>query len=350
MTSTPKLTLETVLDETRVSRDVDARREAQRSASRRSASRPSQGAQAFSSTLFLEFLRRSHCEENLDFILATDPYLAAAESPRFQLQGWDRAVYSQFIRRDSPRECNLPQHIRETFDVCHNSNTAPSRHNIEAARQHVLALLRDAFSKFRDRQRRCSLPQCTSCDRRVSGLSPPAPCAFDRQFAAGKLQYHNNSSYFGDCALDDEEDEDEDDTSNTGRSNDKDYGQVLVDDDDLDDSTDHGNRVLVDLGTDGSLVTTTLNTRDSTGTSPGPTSILASPVITAATATNAALGSDRNVAAANSSLPSTPSSSFSTSSSAGFGSLKLKHTGKKLVNKFKFRRSSSGSSGSSINP
>lgn len=116
-------------------------------------------AQAFSFAAFRDFLRKSHCDENLDFILATDAFVgadAALTEADFPLKPWTDNVYSQFIRRDSPRECNLPQGIRECFDRCHATQSAPDRAHIRSARQHVITLLRDAFTRFLDRQRRCS--------------------------------------------------------------------------------------------------------------------------------------------------------------------------------------------------
>ncbi|CAL9735143.1 hypothetical protein MOSE0_G07976 [Monosporozyma servazzii] len=113
---------------------------------------------------FNNFLVRTHCEENLEFFIMTRQFLlnddkkslrssnVSAVSSRnyssFDLELWDDQIYSIFIKVDSPKECNLPQYIRELFDDCHNKNNPPRQVCIIQAIQHILGLLLDAYKRF----------------------------------------------------------------------------------------------------------------------------------------------------------------------------------------------------------
>lgn len=111
---------------------------------------------------FHDFLKSTHCDENLQFILITDSFVSDeyhTPAERFPLKLWNNSVYLQFLKQDSPQECNLPQDIREVFDRCYNSQTAPSKESIMAARQHIWALLQDAFNKFH-RKIKCDVEGC----------------------------------------------------------------------------------------------------------------------------------------------------------------------------------------------
>ena len=112
---------------------------------------------------FYKFLKRSHCEENLEFYRAAKRFLVDHGSSEELSRGrsgylnsihasdlsiWEEEVYEKFIKADSPLECNFPQHIRETFDSYHERGLTPSREDVAGAIDHVLKQLRDAFSKY----------------------------------------------------------------------------------------------------------------------------------------------------------------------------------------------------------
>ena len=112
---------------------------------------------------FYNFLKRSHCEENLEFYRAAKRFLVDHGNSERLSRGrsgyldsihasdssvWEEEVYEKFIRADSPLECNFPQHIRDTFDLYHERGLTPPREDVADAIEHVLKQLRDAFSKY----------------------------------------------------------------------------------------------------------------------------------------------------------------------------------------------------------
>ncbi|CAL9730164.1 hypothetical protein MOUN0_I08086 [Monosporozyma unispora] len=113
---------------------------------------------------FNNFLVRTHCEENLEFFIMTRQFLlnddkkslrssnissiSSRNYSNFDLELWDDQIYDIFIKVDSPKECNLPQYIRELFDDCHKRGNPPRQVFIIQAIQHILGLLLDAYSRF----------------------------------------------------------------------------------------------------------------------------------------------------------------------------------------------------------
>lgn len=100
---------------------------------------------------FYNFLKRTHCEENLEFFKKTRKFLLnknASDQSRFDIDCWNKSIYHNFIEIDSPMECNFPQHIREIFENCFNSKVPPKQTDIVQAIQHILGLLFDAYSRF----------------------------------------------------------------------------------------------------------------------------------------------------------------------------------------------------------
>lgn len=113
---------------------------------------------------FNSFLIRTHCEENLEFFIMTRQFLlnddkrslrssivssmSSKNYSNFDLELWDDQIYNIFIKVDSPKECNLPQYIRELFDDCHKNGNPPRQVFIIQAIQHILGLLLDAYSRF----------------------------------------------------------------------------------------------------------------------------------------------------------------------------------------------------------
>ncbi|CEP63897.1 GTPase-activating protein RGS2 LALA0_S09e04940g [Lachancea lanzarotensis] len=342
-----------------------------------------------SSDAFVAFLKRSHCDENLSFLLATDPYVQGVSWDA--LASWTRDVYTLYIQTDSPRECNLPQAIRQTFDESAKSHTVPPQSSIEAARKHVLWLLQDAHSKFSHLQRRCSRP--ATC-RRSHGYNETAGqvhnstssstststtstshCNENNHQLNWSLSVSQNSqsqsptllspdtaridllsSFMDDFAVEEEEDveEDIDDVNNDSSL----LSRVPSRLPEIESPAAHRNSHSQQ--TDLCSRANTLGSFSRSASSPAstPTSLfpprgspLASyPVSHPSTSTATLTTAERSSNTI--SAPSTASSSFSitTATTAGFKPAKLKHTGKKLVHKLKFRRSSSGSSGSSVNP
>ncbi|AAS53144.1 AFL230Wp [Eremothecium gossypii ATCC 10895] len=111
--------------------------------------RDASGHDGASSTLlmFHEFLRRTHCDENLQFVLMTDGFVAEQADPPVDPGVWNQ-IYDTFIRRDSPKECNFPESIRSVFDDSFQRQVVPQQEHIVRARKHVLKLLEDAYTKF----------------------------------------------------------------------------------------------------------------------------------------------------------------------------------------------------------
>ncbi|AGO14277.1 AaceriAFL230Wp [[Ashbya] aceris (nom. inval.)] len=111
--------------------------------------RDAAGQEGSPSTLlmFHEFLRRTHCDENLQFVLMTDGFVVDHADTPVDPAVWNQ-IYDTFIRRDSPKECNFPESIRSVFDDSFQSQTVPPQEHIVLARKHVLKLLEDAYTKF----------------------------------------------------------------------------------------------------------------------------------------------------------------------------------------------------------
>lgn len=97
---------------------------------------------------FHEFLKRSHCDENLQYILMTKPFVS--NDKNLSLNRWNN-IYLQFIRVDSPRECNFPEEIRLIFDDYYHESKLPSLNDIKISRKHILSLLQDAYNRFQER-------------------------------------------------------------------------------------------------------------------------------------------------------------------------------------------------------
>ncbi|CCD23456.1 GTPase-activating protein RGS2 NDAI_0B04220 [Naumovozyma dairenensis CBS 421] len=117
---------------------------------------------------FYKYLINCHCNENLEFLLATKKFLipkrqrssAPASSTeereqqrqsyieKFDLNAWNEEVYDQFIDPESPLECNFPQNIKSMFEKCYRDNSIPKQCQILTARQHAATLLLDPYRKF----------------------------------------------------------------------------------------------------------------------------------------------------------------------------------------------------------
>lgn len=105
--------------------------------------------------LFQRFLTKSHCDENLLFIKATNGFVSEdGNEPGFR--EWSE-VYHRYIKEESPKECNFPESIRNGLDVAYRERVVPSRESIKQARLHIVSLLQDAYSKF---QRQEHLRDC----------------------------------------------------------------------------------------------------------------------------------------------------------------------------------------------
>ncbi|KAG0679995.1 hypothetical protein C6P41_000458 [Kluyveromyces marxianus] len=105
--------------------------------------------------LFQRFLAKSHCDENLLFIKATNGFVSDdGNEPGFR--EWSE-VYHRYIKEESPKECNFPESIRNGLDVAYRERVVPSQERIKQARLHIVSLLQDAYSKF---QRQEHLRDC----------------------------------------------------------------------------------------------------------------------------------------------------------------------------------------------
>ncbi|CDO95428.1 unnamed protein product [Kluyveromyces dobzhanskii CBS 2104] len=94
---------------------------------------------------FNDFLAKSHCDENLLFVKATNPFMK--QDSELLFEQWCE-VYHRYIEEDSPKECNFPASIRSGFDKSFHEQTLPLKEQIEQARLHIMTLLQDAYTKF----------------------------------------------------------------------------------------------------------------------------------------------------------------------------------------------------------
>ncbi|CAH01639.1 GTPase-activating protein RGS2 [Kluyveromyces lactis] len=101
---------------------------------------------------FHDFLAKPHCDENLWFIKATNPFMNP--NSKLSFTHWND-VYRRFIQEDAPKECNFPESIRICFDEAFRKHGLPTHETIEQARLHIVNLLQDAYSKF---QRNSDIP------------------------------------------------------------------------------------------------------------------------------------------------------------------------------------------------
>lgn len=155
---------------------------------------------------FQEFLSKSHCDENLLFIKATNRFIGG--QGEYSLAEWAE-VYHRFIEQDSPKECNFPESIRTEFDLAYAKKVLPSEEAIEQARFHVINLLQDAYTKFQRNSSASPFMYCGECDCHEHDK----PAALERQAADADADADADLmspmlSKFNEFALE-EEDEDE---------------------------------------------------------------------------------------------------------------------------------------------
>ncbi|CAI4064829.1 hypothetical protein SUVZ_08G1430 [Saccharomyces uvarum] len=101
---------------------------------------------------FYKFLKRAHCEENLEFFEKAHQFLQLKQSGKVNEQNlleiWNKSLYTKFIAVDSPKECNFLQDTREVFEKCYANNKVPGDVDVLGAITHIMSLLMDGYHRF----------------------------------------------------------------------------------------------------------------------------------------------------------------------------------------------------------
>lgn len=101
---------------------------------------------------FYKYLKKSHCDENLEFFNKTRRFLISentlSRSCSIDKNYWNDQVYNKFIMVDSPLQCNFPQYVRDNFDQCYLDDVRPSQADIVNAIEIVMGMLFDAYSRY----------------------------------------------------------------------------------------------------------------------------------------------------------------------------------------------------------
>ncbi|CAI2023583.1 hypothetical protein SEUBUCD646_0H01540 [Saccharomyces eubayanus] len=101
---------------------------------------------------FYKFLKKAHCEENLEFFEKAHQFLQLKQSGKVNeknlLAIWNKSLYIKFIAVDSPKECNFSQDTREVFEKCYANNKVPADVDVLSAITHIMSLLMDGYHRF----------------------------------------------------------------------------------------------------------------------------------------------------------------------------------------------------------
>ncbi|CAI4760678.1 BAD_collapsed_G0051070.mRNA.1.CDS.1 [Saccharomyces cerevisiae] len=101
---------------------------------------------------FYKFLKRAHCEENLEFFEKAHQFLQLKQNRSISeeklLEVWNKSLYIKYIAVDSPKECNFSQDTREIFEKCFANNEVPADVDVLCAISHVMGLLMDGYHRF----------------------------------------------------------------------------------------------------------------------------------------------------------------------------------------------------------
>lgn len=96
----------------------------------------------FARALFAQYLNRTLCLENLDFILQLSAFqsITSAEERIFE---W-KIIYATFIQRDSPKELNLPS----SFTNSMTAECEPDEQILKRAEAEIKNYVHDSYSHF----------------------------------------------------------------------------------------------------------------------------------------------------------------------------------------------------------
>ncbi|QHS76212.1 GTPase-activating protein RGS2 [Saccharomyces paradoxus] len=101
---------------------------------------------------FYKFLKRAHCEENLEFFEKAHQFLQLKQNRTISeeklLEVWNKSLYIKYIAVDSPKECNFSQDTREIFEKCYANNKVPADVDVLCAISHIMGLLMDGYHRF----------------------------------------------------------------------------------------------------------------------------------------------------------------------------------------------------------
>ncbi|KAM5424306.1 Regulator of G-protein signaling 2 [Saccharomyces cerevisiae] len=101
---------------------------------------------------FYKFLKRAHCEENLEFFAKAHQFLQLKQNRSISeeklLEVWNKSLFIKNIAVDSPKECNFSQDTREIFEKCFANNEVPADVDVLCAISHVMGLLMDGYHRF----------------------------------------------------------------------------------------------------------------------------------------------------------------------------------------------------------
>ncbi|CAB4254222.1 similar to Saccharomyces cerevisiae YOR107W RGS2 Negative regulator of glucose- induced cAMP signaling [Maudiozyma barnettii] len=120
--------------------------------SRRSSSGSTSTCDPYSLHEFYKYLKKCHCDENLEFFNKTRRFLVSENTLSRNISTdntyWNDEVYNKFIVVDSPAQCNFPQYVRDNFDACHSEGVRPTQAEIINAIEIVMGMLFDAYSRY----------------------------------------------------------------------------------------------------------------------------------------------------------------------------------------------------------
>ncbi|KAH3901415.1 GTPase-activating protein RGS2 SCDLUD_002907 [Saccharomycodes ludwigii] len=108
---------------------------------------------------FHKYLVKKHCEENLLFMINSQPFLYYYEVDideglklpnkyKFPLDLWINSVYSQFIKINAPQQCNLSENIRSKFDLYFDNFEIPKYDDLLEIRHCIYSLLQDNYLNY----------------------------------------------------------------------------------------------------------------------------------------------------------------------------------------------------------
>ncbi|CAI4051555.1 hypothetical protein SKDZ_15G2540 [Saccharomyces kudriavzevii ZP591] len=101
---------------------------------------------------FYKFLKRAHCEENLEFFEKAHQFLQLKQNSNISegklLAVWNKSLYMKYIAVESPKECNFSHDTREVFEKCYANNKVPGDVDVLCAISHVMGSLMDGYHRF----------------------------------------------------------------------------------------------------------------------------------------------------------------------------------------------------------
>lgn len=112
----------------------------------------------FSRIAFLDFLRKIHCSENLEFLMTADSYLTTLNDPSTRKHIW-HYIYTNYISTYALKEVNIPHDTRSKLTDYFETDTLPKDCDIVECMMIIKELLRDAYFQFIQHAKRQSLSE-----------------------------------------------------------------------------------------------------------------------------------------------------------------------------------------------